>query len=393
MKIGLITPLPLDTHGVANYGHFLLKAFLREAKKDEFIVFSTSRTRPRHESNLRIVPILETEGDYSSRLADEVIKLRPDVLHIQHDYEIFGLDARFLDFLEILRTEGVKTVVTLHSVYDKDFCPLCTGDIDIESYQREMAFLSYRIVVHHGIPSRRILLKSGVPTRKVKVLRHGTWNYEKEESIEARRFLGLPEEDVIIGVISSYGPLTDLSFLDPIPDLRGREKRVLFWIVGNSEKYGFDPDSLEKDAIAKGYGNNVIVSDIMIPIHWIKEVFSAPDMILVPSVGERESTDVLHYALPAGKPVLMTEESRAFEEVAFFISRELLYPKGDTSALTQSILRILEDENFKERIRCRTERYALKTDWNNIARLHLNLYRSIARESMYPSLTGALGLS
>lgn len=391
MKIGLITLLPLDTHGVANYSHFLLKAFLNETKRDEFIVFSTSRTRPHHEDSLRIIPVLETQGDYSPRLANEVSKLRPDILHIQHDYEIFGFDARFLDLLEILKTEGIKTVVTMHSVYENSSRPGYIMNVNIEDYQREIAMLSDLVLVHHGFPARRILIRSGAPQRKIKVLRHGTWNYEKQDKLSARWFLGLPEEDIIISVIASYGPLTDTDFLEAVPFLKNSKKRILFWIVGNSEKYGFDQDALEKYAIMKGYGNNVIVSDIMIPMQWIKQVFSASDIVLIPTRGERESTEVLHYALPALRPAVISEKSMAQEEVDFFISHKCLYHPGDPESLGKLIIEVLEDESFREKISNRMARYSLQTDWRNIARLHLNLYKSLERESIYPTPMSALG--
>ncbi len=391
MKIGLVTPLPLETGGVANYGHFLLKALLEEGGENEFVVFSTNRTRPRHEKSLRIIPVLDTNGDYSSKLADEILKIRPDILHIQHDYEIFGLDARFLDFLEILRTEDVKTIVTLHSVYDKDYCPTCEGDVDIESYQRSMGLLAERLIVHHGFPSKRSLQNMGVPSRKLKVIRHGTWNYERPDTIDARRFLGLPEEDIIIGVIGNYGSFTDMGFFEAIPHLKNYERRVLFWIVGNSERYGFDADAIEKDAILKGFGNNVIVSDIQIPTQWIKHVFTAPDVILIPMRGERESTITLHYALPSGKPVVVLKDSMAREEVAFFISRELFYKEGDTNTLTELIFKLISNENFRNKISCRMRRYGVKTDWSNVAKMHLVLYRSLERERIYPSFIRAIG--
>jgi glycosyltransferase involved in cell wall biosynthesis len=384
MKIALVTPLPLETHGVAYYSHHLLESFLEQGEGWEFLVFATSRTRPHHDPKLKVFPVLETNGDYSARVAREIIESRPNLVHIQHDYEIFGDDARFIDLIESLKTEGIPVILTLHNVEEDQGTGKSKGRFN---YQYEIASLADLVIVHHTYPSRRALIKAGLPRRKIKVIRHGTWNYDPDEKIAARRFLGLPEEGIIVGVISTFGPMGDKSFIEAIPYLKEYKERVVFWVAGNSERYGFDADALEKEVFLRKFLNNVIVSDLTVPIHWIKEVFAAPDIILVNMKGEREGTHTIHYALPAKRPILISSESKAKEEVFLFLSKNLLYSPKDPEGLAKRITELSENQLERAFIEKREEEYARKTDWKDIARLHLLLYRRLLKEREYTSLT------
>ena len=75
-----------------------------------------------------------------------------DVLHVQHEYEIFGSSDRFIEMLRAARADRLarSVIVTLHTVYR------APEGSDIARFQREVASSTDAVIVHSWLQEQEL---------------------------------------------------------------------------------------------------------------------------------------------------------------------------------------------------------------------------------------------
>jgi len=120
----------------------------------------------------------------STRIVDAVAEAGADVVHIQHEYGIFGFDDRLPDLLGALRRRGYPTVVTLHTVHTALSIDLgCAHrtahhpplDFDVERYQSRICDFASLVIVHQDRTTRQVLVRQGASPDRTVVIPHGTF--------------------------------------------------------------------------------------------------------------------------------------------------------------------------------------------------------------------------
>src|SRR5690554_3972257 len=117
MQICFISSYFPQPCGIASYTHYLAEALKTSNGTLDVALLAKKSNEINSSLSINILPVSNFDENFSVKLNDQLKKLNPDIVHIQHEYGIFGYDDRFLELLEELRLIGIRTVVTLHTVY------------------------------------------------------------------------------------------------------------------------------------------------------------------------------------------------------------------------------------------------------------------------------------
>lgn len=164
MHIGMISTYPPTQCGIATYSSYLVSKL--EALNAPATVDVISPCGDGEDDSFSLS---RADGsDLSERLFNTVVKLKPDVVHIQHEYGLYdpSRGLAITPLLYRLRAQGIPVVVTLHSVYETfseyqklvvgNVCHTANAVIVHEEYQREsiaraVSSFGHVHVIPHGV--------------------------------------------------------------------------------------------------------------------------------------------------------------------------------------------------------------------------------------------------
>ena len=115
MQLAIVSTYPPVSCGIGTYTRYLATELARAGC--DTTVLTDWESVPQAEATLEVRPCFDRDGDYVGAIVAAVTDVDPRVVHIQHEYGIFGFDDRFLDLLRELRRRGYPAVVTLHTVH------------------------------------------------------------------------------------------------------------------------------------------------------------------------------------------------------------------------------------------------------------------------------------
>ena len=102
----------------------------------------------------------------------------------------------------------------------------------------------------------------------------------------------------------------------------------------------------------------------------LKKIYSEHDVFVLPSLNEGMSNTVLE-AMASGLPVIVTDTGGTKELIN---DNGFVVPRADTSALAESIKKLLSEPSGFETMSRRSRELALSMGWNKIARMYGNVY-------------------
>lgn len=115
MRIGFISTYPPIECGIASYTQYLRDA-LNALEMDIYVVSH----RGGRGKNVFIGFDYE-DGDLAEKAFSMMTRLTPDIVHIQHEFGLFGkhFGVNVIPLILLFRLEGIPVAVTLHTVYDE----------------------------------------------------------------------------------------------------------------------------------------------------------------------------------------------------------------------------------------------------------------------------------
>ncbi len=309
----------------------------------EVIIFTPKEI----EGYSNVVPAYERKGDDFSEVLRVIKRMGGvDIIHVQHEYGIFGKGDGLIKLIKELKSENLikSAVITMHSVW--------TNYRDT-SFQRQLNVFD-AVIVHSNCQLFELVWQG---VNNTYLIPHGTIiNPYLEYRDEIRREMGVEDKyivlvpgfvrkdknvDKVVKVVNEVGmlPLVAGEVKDQV-DLSGA-------MVIN--KY------LERDEMLKLYA----ASDVI--------VFYYKDHRGVYSV-----SGALHMAMGSFRPILGTAVPRLTElmSVPETIVRDL-------EDLKKKLIYIRENEEEYLNIMSPIFRYAIETSWERVAKKHLNLYKML----------------
>jgi glycosyltransferase involved in cell wall biosynthesis len=384
-KIGYVSTFPPNVCGIGTYTEQLTTALTEEFDDVSIIVFSEQGILPRHDGpRLEVQPVYRRDSDYVEDLERAIADSGCPLVHFQHAGDLFGEDERLPRLLERLTRRGIRSVVTLHTVYGESrSAPLGRGNRHTDFYRR-LAQPATCLLVHQEQGCATTLRSLRIDSAKVAVIPHGTPGIEQVEQSLARQTLDLPADAFLFtffGFIHLQKNVHRIveAFAKLVVEFPNARLLVSGMPWGN-RWYNHLYTALIKARIdVVGLGSKILIRDRYLEPTKIPHVYAASDVILLPhNQTYGSSSGVFHGAMGAGNAVLYSASPKFSEaREALQSVPELEVPMNSTEAWLTVMRRVMVDKELLERARHAARTYAATTAWPSVAASHVKLYQTL----------------
>lgn len=304
------------------------------------------------------------------------------VLHVEHEYGIFGGDHG--EYIVRLMEQIKKPmVVTLHTV-------LAAPNLKQKEIVEQMGRLANHLIVMIDMGRRILMDHYDVDPAKIVVIPHGVPNVRKRASDAAKKSLGLTGHTVL----STFGLINRGKGLEHAIEAMAKavEKHpdALYLILGQThpavrkkqgEEYRNELNSL---VIRHHLQRNVRFNNHYLSLDELVKYLSATDIYITPYLNKDQITSgTLAYALGCGKAIISTPYLYAEEMLGE--GRGILVPFRDPDAIADAILRLFDNIPYRHKLETATYKYGRRTTWYNVAIEHLNLFHQLMNGGAEPA--------
>ncbi|MGZ4908804.1 MAG: glycosyltransferase [Halobacteriota archaeon] len=385
LRICFITTYPPRFDGIAVYSHELIKA-LKERGNTVYVISNPDLDVGGHADQENVFPAMQPEKvGWVRDVFNTVVKLKPDVVHIQHEYGLFDIDGKLstdlLDLLIELNLQRTPAVVTYHSVYRT-----------LNDKERLFMNISLQLidagVVHEELQKIFLPVNLGWVPQNVYVISHGAEVIEAggvPDVLEAKRRYGLEGKDVVmcLGWWEPYKRFEDVVKI--WPDVAAQVPNAVLVIAGDvrpGSRSGvrYKPMLLKAVEESPARDSIRVIQGSFVAIEYLT-VENAADIIVLP-YDQSTQSGVLAHAFSLGKPAIVTDVGGLMAEV-HASSAGIVVSRGDLNQLKEYIVLLLSNEDMREQYARRALAYVEKRiGWEYVAGLHQSLYRSITKDGV-----------
>ncbi len=208
-------------------------------------------------------------------------------------------------------------------------------------------------IVSESSHFKQTLVDFGLPAQKIFVIANGldTGRFQTTPRLEARKKLGLAEEDFVFLSVGSCTPVKGHRYLiEAAPRILEQASAARFILIGDGESRA----ALEELAKRHGIGHRFLFAGWRdpgdIPL-WL----DAADAFLHPSLSEGNPNAVLE-AMAAGLPILATRVGGLGEMISDG-ENGFLVPPGSAAPLAEKALLLMRDEALRQSLGERARRW------------------------------------
>ena len=372
MKVAWVSTFPPTLCGIATYSFYLT----RELSKEIFVS--------------RIGKWKPGSIFFPFQIFHEIVKTKPDIVHFQHEYMMYGPAQRSVLFpflLFFLKCYRRPVVVTMHTVIpiktlNKDFFAAYRAGSRFSTLKRYVAILftksigwfSNRIIVHSEGCARYLISEYDLKEEKVSVIPHPLM------AIPSRVPIKKKTEKFII---AQFGFIKDSKgihyVLNILPKMRERFD-IYFLLVGATRD---NPEEIRYTLYLKNMIKEkhlelcVIFSNRFVPFEELPSLLSKPDVFVFPYT-ERLLSDsgALKMILPYGKPIIATN-IRSFQDLGDSII--LIDSDNIESELYEALVKFLVNRNLREEYGVKALKLAENYNIKKITRKTLKVYEELLK--------------
>lgn len=345
MKICMVTALDPSKTGIPKYTEGVVKGVLAsDLPINLFLLVNKNAHRLQLlSSEARVIRCWERKITYPLQIISCVLKIRPRLVHVQHEFFLFGgpIEAAIFPVLMlIMRLSGFPVVLTLHGIpvfeyFNEDLKrfffinrPTFSARFLLRPFMNIICRFSSLVIVHSEFAENILINYYGINERKVRVIPHGIDEFLWNGAVEDRS-----ERDIIrilfFGFITPTKGIEDLvkAFaLISNPNLKliiagGRHRR--------DDHYFYDILKLataDERITVVGYVPDALVS----------EYFLKSDFVVLPYHYQISSSGALAMAIAYEKPVIVTD-THYFSEIIKDGYNGLVIKAGDITGLKNAI--------------------------------------------------------
>lgn len=385
MRVAFVSRYPPVHCGVAEYTRLLAHALLSVEPRLEVYVLSTREAggEPyREQPGVRVVPSYERFDASYSGLLDALAEIGGvDVLHLQHEYGIYGDTPRVVEAMLEARGEGLarSVVATLHTVYH----PYGAAEKP-ERLELYRVLQDADAVVAHSYLQEFELYSQGLSPRLVNRIPHGTLvnPYLDVDRPRLARGLGVDPASLQGVVLAIPGFLRPDKGLDTLLEAaRSLARRgVEFTLVVAGEPQGArGGEVLEQLREARETTEWLLHIDRYLSGDELLKLTALADALVLPyrdPPGKYAVSGILHMSMGSMKPIVGTRVPRLVELYQY--APRLAAPPGDPAGLAQLLEWLIRNYDYTVAYMSGLYSYAVRTQWIRMARRHLQLYRRLA---------------
>ncbi len=367
---------PPEHCGVAEYTRMLI-LFLRSLDPSiEFRVYSPKSVRVDEYrepvSGVLVKPAyMKQENSYRGLLDALAEDDGATILHLQHEYGIYGSSIELAERLKEAKRERLVriVVVTMHTVYH----PLAMRHGALE-FQRAIGEVADAIIVHSRLQEFELQVE-GVDPSKIYRIPHGTL---------LNPYLGTPRHILLssLGVDPHPGRwlLTVPGFLrrdkglDILIEALSMVKARVRVLVAGEVKDRKLLEMLESD-------ERVILIQRYLTSDEILRIVAAADIIVLPyrdKPGTYAVSGILHLSMGALKPIIGARTPRLVELYEY--APRLTVPPQNPRELARKIKWTIQHYDYAVAYASTLYSYAVRTQWARMAARHIGVYHQLLHQ-------------
>ena len=363
MRTVMVATHPPIECGIGTYAQYLSDAMRKQGNE----VLTVSPFGAKGEW---VIPCYSTESMHVGiEIFSVVSRLTPDVLHVQHEFGLYGPrpGVNVLDLFYRCRRAGLPVVTTLHTVREK-LLPEET------SVLREIVHESSAAVVHES-EHKKVLADSYCEADKVHVIPHGA--REMTEVGDARKKIGVEGKKVIL----LCGYLRETKRYDKavkvFPAVAEAVKDAVLLVAFKTRSvdhpaYQRDLYRLMEELPVK---DRIVILHGQFPQEIFDTILSASDVVPLPYEAGAQS-GIMAHCFAFRKPVV-TSGLKAFRSWVEQSGGGLVAESDEE--LADHLIRILKDDNFRETLQGNIAKFVTeKIAWQVVAGKYMEVYKKCA---------------
>ncbi len=367
MRIGVISTYPPIECGIATYTKYLTDSLLQIQGNEIYIV---SQFGGRGE---RVYPAFHADdADLADKVFKMMVKFTPDVVHIQHEFGLFGPSqgVNCISLVYRLKLAGLPVVVTMHSVYE--------GFLREQKIVTEALIRASDAVIVHEEYQKETIFKEIDSFDNIWVIPHGA--REIEPVPEAKRRLGLGENTKEILLCGYFRPTKGLDRIVRIfPRIAEQVENAVLVIAGKmrSTEYREYRDMFFNLVETSPVRDRIFVLRGQFPEKIFNTIMSSGDVVPMPYLQGSQS-GVFAHCLAFGRPVVVSPDVRSLREAVNEVKCGLV--ARDDEEFVTHIVKILNDSELWSELSSNAREYVKKNiAWRLIAKKTMDVYRNIIK--------------
>ena len=373
MRIGFISTYPPIECGIATYTQYLTDA-LRDQEMDIYIVSHHGG------SGKNVFTAFDYEdGDLAEKAFSMMTRLTPDIIHIQHEFGLYGkhYGVSVIPLILNFRLAGIPIVTTLHTVYNEVSREhLVIISSIIENSDAIIVHETYQLeALEHYIKGKSLL-------DKIHVVPHGAREIKPVENAKSK--LGIPDNTKVVLMLGYFRPTKGFERIIRLWSRiveKHKTNDILLMVAGKTRgiEYRDYRNMLFNEINSSPASDSVKVIRGQISQNSFDTILSAADIVALPYSISSQSGIVAH-CLAFGKPIVTSNTP---------VIASLVEETGSGMACNtdeeyiDNIDRILSDDNLREKFSDNALKYVDDNiAWSKIAGRHIEIYRTIVEPSV-----------
>jgi len=389
MKVCSVTTWPPHKDGVALYSAELY-GHISDLVDLKVIANIPENRHQDREVNGRNVTRSWKRGSYTYpfRIYHSTLKERPDLIHLQHGWLLYGdiiSSPLFIFLLIFYRLARRPFLVTMHTVIRRNarmyggFLSNLMARITVFVISRFIVKVSDRVIVHNHTMKTYLQKEYGLQEEghKLAVIPHGvrkaskkSEGFQKDRKIVILSIGFLRKNKGIEQLITAFK-----KFNEQYPDSN-------LIIAGGRHAH----DTAEK---AEKF-RNVLTPDLTKRVSFtgfideksLDKLIWTSDIIVLSSLDRYyiEASGVLGRVADYGKPIICSRVPKFESELEDGVDCIMIEP-GDQEALAQALFSLTEDVQLEEKIVDGLRTKFRSRYWNDVAKQHFELYKTILKSN------------
>jgi len=375
LSVAYVSTYPPTHCGVAEYTKMLITALKSVANVTVHVLCDISKRREivDKETGAQVHNAFIKGSSSYNKILDILAEIGGvDILHVQHEYGIFGYSDAILETCLKAKEERLarKIVFTMHTVYH----PLSGNDKALK-FQEKLNNVDAVIV--HSFLKEFELQHQGVSLQIIYRIPHGThlnpYLGVSRETLLAE--LSLSREKIKGYIITMPGFLRKDKGLDVLIDSLNRISKEKFTAIIAGELR--DKKLLDLIEYARSKINIIYLERYLSSEEMLK-LIALSDIIVLPYRDKRGTysiSGILHLSMGSFRPIIGTKVPRLIELYQY--APRLTIPPKAPEELSRKIMWLIENYDFGVAYMAYLYGYAARTQWLRMARRHVNLYNTI----------------
>src|SRR3989339_105621 len=367
--------------GIATFTTDLSEAIATEFPNTTCIAMSVNDIEEGYDYPSRVRFELTEKDIESYRRASDFLNMNNvDIVCLQFEYGIFGGRAGS-HIIALLRELRMPIVTTLHTI-------LRDPNPEQRMVLEKVSALSDRLVVMSERGSKFLQEIYNVSPDKIDMIHHGIPDIPFVDPSFHKDMFGVEGKIVLLsfGLLSPSKGIENV--ISALPKILEKYPNVVYIILGEThphvkrhegESYRLSLQLLVQE---KGMESNVIFYNRFVSLEELVQFIGAADIYITPYLNEAQITSgTLAYTLGAGKAVISTPYWYAEEMLAD--ERGVLVPFRDPGALSEQVIRLLDDEQSRHAMRKRAYMFGRNMIWPKAAQNYMASFQKARIERMH----------